>query len=53
MIDGVLRVLVVAVGLLLIWWLCGPAAQGDRPGRPGGPGPRAGRGTMPKRAMPG
>jgi hypothetical protein len=33
MIDGVLRVLVVAVGLLLIWWLCGPAAQGDRAAR--------------------
>jgi hypothetical protein len=27
MIDGVLRILVVAVGLLLIWWLCGPTAR--------------------------
>jgi hypothetical protein len=31
MIDGVLRTLVIAVGLLVIWWLCGPAGQRDRP----------------------
>ena len=34
MIDGVLRIVVVAVGLLLIWWLCGPtAAPTDDAGR--------------------
>jgi hypothetical protein len=33
MIDGVLRILIVALGLLLIWWLCGPAGQRARPAR--------------------
>lgn len=33
MMEGLLRVLVVALGLLFIWWLCGPAAQRDRPAR--------------------
>ena len=42
MIDGVLRILVVAVGLLFIWWLCGPAAQGDRPARREGDDAREG-----------
>jgi hypothetical protein len=31
MIDGVLRILVIALGLLVIWWLCGPVGQRDRP----------------------
>ena len=25
--DGVLRILVVSLGLLVIWWLCGPVGQ--------------------------
>ena len=29
MIDGVVRTLVIAVGLLVIWWLCGRAGQRD------------------------
>ena len=33
MMEGILRVLVVALGLLFIWWLCGPAVQRDRPAR--------------------
>lgn len=28
--EGLLRILVVALGLLVIWWLCGPAGQRDR-----------------------
>jgi len=36
MIDGVLRILVIALGLLFIWWLCGPGGQRARPGRPEG-----------------
>jgi hypothetical protein len=31
--EGLLRILVVALGLLVIWWLCGPTAQRDRPVR--------------------
>ncbi len=31
--EGVLRILVVALGLLFIWWLCGPAVQRDRSAR--------------------
>lgn len=27
MIDGLLRILIVALGLLFVWWLCGPAGQ--------------------------
>ena len=30
MTEGVLRVLVVTLGLLFIWWLCGPSGQSDR-----------------------
>jgi hypothetical protein len=30
MIDGVLRILIIALGLLVIWWLCGPADQRAR-----------------------
>ena len=30
MIDGVLRILIIAVGLLIIWWLFGPAGERDR-----------------------
>ena len=30
MIDGVFRILVIALGLLVIWWLCGPADQRAR-----------------------
>ena len=33
MIDGVLRILVITLGLLFIWWLCGPVGQRDRPVR--------------------
>jgi len=33
MIDGVLRILIVSVGLLLIWWLCGPTGSRGRAGR--------------------
>jgi hypothetical protein len=33
MIDGVLRISLIALGLLLIWWLCGPADQRARLGR--------------------
>lgn len=33
MIDGVLRILIIALGLLFIWWLCGPAGQRARLGR--------------------
>jgi hypothetical protein len=33
MMEGLLRVLVVALGLLCIWWLCGPAGQRDRSAR--------------------
>lgn len=33
MMDGVLRVLIVALGLLFIWWLRGPAGQRSRPAR--------------------
>ena len=33
MIDGVLRILVIALGLLFIWWLCGPVGQRARPAR--------------------
>ena len=28
--EGLLRILVIALGLLLIWWLCGPAGPRDR-----------------------
>jgi hypothetical protein len=30
MIDGVLRILVIALGLLIVWWLCGPVGQRAR-----------------------
>ena len=30
--DGLLRILVVSLGLLIIWWLCGPAGR-DRSAR--------------------
>lgn len=33
MMEGLLRILVVALGLLFIWWLCGPAVQRDRSAR--------------------
>ncbi len=33
MLDGVLRILVVLVGLLSIGWLCGPAGQRAGPAR--------------------
>ena len=33
MIDGALRILVIAMGVPFIWWLCGPVGQRDRPGR--------------------
>lgn len=36
MIDGVLRILVTALGLLIIWWLCGPADQRARLARQDG-----------------
>jgi hypothetical protein len=36
MIDGVLRILVIALGLLVIWWLCGPADQRARLARQDG-----------------
>ena len=31
--EGLLRILVVALGLLVIWWLCGPVGQRDRAAR--------------------
>jgi hypothetical protein len=39
MMEGLVRILVVALGLLFIWWLCGPAAQRDRPARREGEAP--------------
>jgi hypothetical protein len=33
MLDGVLRILVVSLGLLFIWWLCGPPGQRGRVAR--------------------
>ena len=33
MMDGVLRALIVALGLLVIWWLCGPAGHRGRSAR--------------------
>jgi hypothetical protein len=42
MMEGVLRVLVVALGLLFIWWLCGPAGQPDRSARRDGSEAREG-----------
>ena len=33
MMEGLLRILIVSLGLLVIWWLCGPAGQRDRPAR--------------------
>ena len=33
MMEGLLRILVVALGLLFIWWLCGPAGQRGRSAR--------------------
>ena len=36
MIDGLLRILVIALGLLVIWWLCGPADQRARLARQDG-----------------
>lgn len=32
MMEGLLRILVVALGLLLIWWLCGPIEPARREG---------------------
>jgi hypothetical protein len=36
MIDGVFRILVIALGLLVIWWLCGPPDQRARLARQDG-----------------
>lgn len=36
MIDGLIRILVIALGLLVIWWLCGPADQRARLARQDG-----------------
>jgi hypothetical protein len=36
MIDDVLRILVIALGLFVIWWLCGPADQRARLARQDG-----------------
>jgi hypothetical protein len=33
MMDGVLRILIVALGLLFIWWLCGPTGPRARSAR--------------------
>jgi hypothetical protein len=43
MIDGILRILVVSLGLLIIWWLCGPAGQRDRSARLAGSEAREGK----------
>jgi hypothetical protein len=33
--DNVLSLLAVGVGLLAIWWLCGPVPEQSRPAREG------------------